>query len=89
MCIKRNQITCQNCIEHGVLDANNNVVSPSMNVISAQLDSINSSILLNEQKIIMSVSVNSPDTLSSFPIMIDQYINYKMGMMLNANFSVE
>ena len=85
-----NQITLsQNCIEHGVLDANNNVVSPSMNVISAQLDSINSSILLNEQKIIMNVSVNSPDTLSSFPIMIDQYINYKMGMMLNANFSVE
>ena len=79
----------QPCLFHSNLDSNNQLFSPSYNQLSATLDSTNSSILLDEKKIVLNATIYSPDTTTFFPVLLSDWLNYKLGLTLNADINIE
>ena len=79
----------QPCLFHSNLDSNNQLFSPSYNQLSATLDSTNSSILLEEKKIVLNATIYSPDTTTFFPVLLSDWLNYKVGLTLNADINIE
>ena len=79
----------QPCLFHSNLDSNNQLFSPSFNQLSATLDSTNSSILLEEKKIVLNATIYSPDTTTFFPVLLSDWLNYKVGLTLNADINIE
>ena len=79
----------QPCIFHSNLGSNNQLFSPSYNQLSATLDSANSSILLEEKKIVLNATIYSPDTTTFFPVLLSDWLNYKVGLTLNADINIE
>ena len=79
----------QPCLLHSNFDSNNQLYSPSYNQLSATLDSTNSSILLDEKKIILNAIIHSPDTTTFFPVLLSNWLNYKLGITLNADINIE
>ena len=79
----------QPCLFHSNLDSNNQLFSPSFNQLSATLDSTNSSILLEEKKIVLNATIYSPDTTTFFPVLLSDWLNYKVGLTLNADVNIE
>ena len=79
----------QPCLLHSNLDSNNQLFSPSYNQLSATLDSANSSILLEEKKIVLNATIYSPDTTTFFPVLLSDWLNYKVGLTLNADINIE
>ena len=79
----------QPCLFHSNLDSSNQLYSPSYNQLSATLDSTNSSILLEEKKIVLKATIHSPDTTTFFPVLLSDWLNYKLGLTLNADINIE
>ena len=85
-----NQINMtQPCLFHSNLDSNNLLDSPSYNQLSATLDSADCSTLLNERKIVLNTTIHSPDTTTFFPVLLSDWLNYKLGITFNADINLE
>ena len=79
----------QPCLFHSNLDSNNLLDSPSYNQLSATLDSTNCSTLLNERKIVLNTTIHSPDTTTFFPVLLSDWLNYKLGITFIADINLE
>lgn len=78
-------IISPNCINSSNTDNLGNVSSPGSTKIQIQIDNQRFEQIMNKKKLLFSMTLNSPDTSTFFPISENQKIKYKIGLELNSS----